>query len=102
MLPVDPITGRVAVKDPKTGKIRHLHGIDAKEQLARGAAILATAQEAPPMVIGKPLVDWESMTTEKLREHAQNAGVTFIARTRETIEKDLAESGYVPPMETVE
>lgn len=98
-IPLDPITGRCAVKDKKTGKIRWLHGIDAREQLERGGVVLANAVEAPHTVVGKGIVDWTGVSLEKLREHAQNAGVSFIARTREMIEADLTASGFVPPQE---
>jgi len=76
-----------------------VHGIDAREQLDRGAVTLADAVEAPPTIVGKPTVNWTGVTMEKLREYAQNAGVSFTAKTRELIEKELTESGYVPPQE---
>lgn len=94
-LPLDPVTGRVAVKY-KDGRIKWLHGVDAREQLARKACVLASAVEAPRLTPGKPLVDWAAIPLEKLREYAQDAGVQFTARTRQQIESDLAASGFVP------
>tara|TARA_R110002096_G_C14661938_1_gene728457 strand:- start:51614 stop:51955 length:342 start_codon:yes stop_codon:yes gene_type:complete len=96
-LPLDPITGRVAIKDAGTGKVRWLHSVDAREQLERGAT-LAGDKVAPRTIPGKPLVDWTGVPMEKLREHAQEAGVRFTARTRSQIEQDLTEAGYIPPV----
>ena len=107
--PVDPRTGRVAVVDRKTGKVHWLHPVDAKEQLSDqlkdgdGNHVdpkirLATTVEAPP-ASPAPIVDWTKMPFEQLREHAQNAGVSFHARSRAQIENDLVAAGYVPPQE---
>lgn len=111
-LPIDPRTGRVPVTDKKTGKVSWLHPVDAKEQLSnllrdeKGESIepivrLSTPLEAPPDTPA-PLVNWTSVPFDKLREHAQNAGVPFHAKTRAQIEEALVQAAYVPPQEVSE
>ncbi len=111
-LPIDPRTGRVPVTNKETGKVTWLHPVDAREQLSnmlrdkQGEPVdpivrLATPAEAPPEVAA-PLVNWKAVPFEQLREHAQNAGVKFQARTRAQIEEDLTQAAYIPPQSSDE
>lgn len=100
IFPIDRTTGLVAVIHIPTGKIKRMHPVDVKEQLAcvDPQIRLANVDEAPPP-LDKKTVDYSQMPLEKLRECAQEAGISFAGKSRAMIEDLLNEAGFVPKVE---
>lgn len=89
--------GMVTLVDIATGRVCHLHPIDAKEQLAfeKPTLRVATTSEAPPPLTAQQLA-FEGETFKTLREYAQDAGITFTGKSKAGLVTALVEISYKP------
>ena len=98
---IDKQTGMVTVIDKKTGKVKRLHPIDAREQMAfplEQRAIRYPDEEERKEVDG-PTFDYSGVDLANLRDIAQGQGIAFHGRPRTVIAYELNEKKYMPTAE---